>query len=48
MATLFLAHGGDMSFLNDMAVRNMHRISSSDMDQLRKEEPDIYHQFFAK
>ena len=47
MAMLVLAHGGDITFLHDMAHRNMHRMSPSDVGQFRKECPELYAQYFG-
>ena len=47
MAMLVLAHGGDITFLHNMAHRNMHRMSPSDVGQFRKECPELYAQYFG-
>ena len=41
-----MAHGGDISFLQDMAHRNVGRISPDDISQFRKELPDMYDLYF--
>lgn len=46
MAMLMLAHAGDVSFLGDIAMRNLHRISPSDKEQFQKECPDLYNTYF--
>lgn len=46
IAMLVMAHGGDISFLQDMAHRNVGRISPDDISQFRKELPDMYDLYF--
>lgn len=46
MTMLVLAHGGDVTFLHNMAYRNMHRMSPNDIGQFRKECPDLYAEYF--
>lgn len=45
LSLLLLANGGDPGFLEDIALKSCHRISTRDRELLRTCQPDVYEQF---
>lgn len=47
LALLMIVHSGDVHFLNNIAIKAMHRISNADKERLRAYDSDLYEQFFS-
>ena len=45
LALIVADNGGDVSILEDLAVKNMHRISGKDKELLMRTAPELYEQY---
>lgn len=48
LAAMIIFHDGDADYLNEIALKNVYRISARDKEMLRVERPDIFERYFGE